>query len=318
MNKRPLGKTGIEVSEIAFGGVEIGMPYGIGINNKSDMLPRSQAISLLQSALDRGINFFDTARMYGESESIIGQAFKKIRDQVVISTKCRHIKDPKGYLPDSNRIKKIIKGSVIKSLNELKTGYIDVYMLHQADTEILENETVSKTFLDLKRRGTIRATGVSTYSVEESKTAIESGIWDVIQLPFNLMDQSQETVFASAAKQGVGIMVRSVLFKGLLSSKGRKLHQKLNTVEQHIRQYDELINSSAPDLTSVAIKFALSFRQISSVLVGIDKMDYLQKAVDIANGYYFSKEILKRAKKLQYPDLQFLDLPKWDRMGWLT
>ncbi|MDD4109107.1 MAG: aldo/keto reductase, partial [Prolixibacteraceae bacterium] len=64
MKKRPLGNTGLFVSEIAFGGVEIGMPYGIGIKDATYMLSESEAINLLHTALDSGINFFDTARMY--------------------------------------------------------------------------------------------------------------------------------------------------------------------------------------------------------------------------------------------------------------
>lgn len=86
MNKRLLGQTGIKVSEIAFGGVEIGIPYGIGVSIKTDMISESEAICLLHEAIDSGINIFDTARMYGASESIMGRAFKGRRDQVVICT----------------------------------------------------------------------------------------------------------------------------------------------------------------------------------------------------------------------------------------
>ena len=82
MKNRFLGKTGIKVSEIAFGSVEIGMPYGIGIESKKDMLPEKNAIELLNIALDKGINFFDTARMYGDSEHILGKAFKERRKEI--------------------------------------------------------------------------------------------------------------------------------------------------------------------------------------------------------------------------------------------
>ena len=81
MRKRTLGNTGIEVSEIAFGGVEIGMPYGIGISGKKDMLLAKDVIRLLHTALEKGINFFDTARAYGNSEYLIGKAFKDRRNK---------------------------------------------------------------------------------------------------------------------------------------------------------------------------------------------------------------------------------------------
>ncbi len=318
MNQRLLGKTGIKVSEIAFGGVEIGIPYGIGVKSKTDMISESQAIYLLHEAIDRGINFFDTARMYGASESIMGQAFKDRRDQVVICTKCQHFRDRDGHLPPSDKLKRIIKNSLQDSLNELKTGFIDVYMLHQSDVEILENEMIAGFFVSLKKKGVIRATGVSTYTLDETKKAIYSGVWDVIQLPFNLMDQSQEALFSRAAEKGIGIMVRSVLFKGILSEKGKNLHPALKDVETHLQLYEELLNDSTPDLVTLAIKFALSFTKVSSVLVGIDRMDYLHKSLSAADNLYLKEKTLARAMKLRYPSPKFLDLTKWDRMGWLT
>ena len=110
MNRRLLGNTGIQVSEIAFGGVEIGMPYGLGVQSKKDMLSKSEAINLLHDAIDGGINLFDTARMYGASEEIMGLAFKNKRDQDVISTKCNHLKDNSGLLPSYSIIKNNIQG----------------------------------------------------------------------------------------------------------------------------------------------------------------------------------------------------------------
>lgn len=318
MNQRTLGRTGIQVSEIAFGGVEIGMPYGIGVKNKADMLSESKAIRLLHSAIDSGINFFDTARMYGESELIMGRAFKDRRDQVVICTKCRSFRDKYDKLPDAEDLKKIIEISLSESLTELQSEYIDIYMLHQSDIEIIENETIVTKLLNLKEQGVIRAMGVSTYTLEETKKAIDNGVWDVVQLPFNLLNQTQIANFSLAAEHGVGIMVRSVLFKGLLSEKGRNLHLALKDVEAHIKYYKELLSESVPDLPTLATKFALSFEKVSSVLVGIDRMEYLQKSLAAADGVYLNEKTLSRTKELCYADPQFLDLAKWDRMGWLT
>ena len=318
MNKRILGQTGIEVSEIAFGGVEIGMPYGIGVRSKADMPSRASSIRLLHSAIDNGINLFDTARMYGNSESVMGQAFQGRRDHVVISTKCRYLRDEFGVLPSPAKMKEIIERSLQESLIALQTDFVDIYMLHQADIEILGNDMVADIFINFKKKGVIRATGVSTYTMEETKKALESGNWDVIQLPFNLMDQSQEALFSLTAEKEIGIMVRSVLFKGILSDKGRNLHPELKEVEQHIKLYSKLFKKSITDLTSLAMKFALSFDQVASVLVGIDKISYLKKSLDVADGNYLDKETLMHAKELEYPDLNFLDLVKWDKMGWLT
>lgn len=317
MQQRPLGNTGLSVSEIAFGGVEIGLPYGIGIRDWSDMLPHTEAVQLLRAALEGGINFFDTARLYGESEAIIGKAFHDCRQEVVIGTKCRHFRDADGKIPAYTVLKKIVEDSLRESLAALQTDYADVFMLHQADAQILENEDVRQVFGELKKAGHIRATGASTYATEETLLAIQSKAWDVIQLPFNLMDQRQQAAFSTAAAQGVGLVVRSVLLKGLLSSKGRNLHPALNAVEAHIKKYGSLLDASAKDMPSLATKFALSFDEVSAVLVGIDRIDYLQESLRTADGEYFDGKKLAEAKALQYPDPAFLDLPAWDRLGWL-
>lgn len=317
MKRRFLGKTGISVSEIAFGGVEIGMPYGIGVKSKEDMLPESEAIRLLHEAIDSGINFFDTARMYGESETIMGKAFKDRRNQVIISTKCKHFVDQSGNLPSSDKLETIIESSLEESLSTLKTDFVDVFMLHQANEAILNNEEIASTFIKLKEKGKIRATGVSTYTNAETKLALDKGIWDVIQLPFNLLDQRQKELFPQAAEQGVGLVIRSVLLKGLLSDRGKNLHPALANVEKHIGAYNALLEGVDYDLPALAVKFVLSFPEVSAALVGIDRFEYLHQSLLAANGRYLDKDRMETAKKMAYPDPEFIDLPYWAKMNWL-
>ena len=317
MQKRALGKTGLYVSEIAFGGVEIGIPYGIGVKSKEDMLSEPEAIDLLHSAIDAGINFFDTARMYGESERIMGEAFKERRDEVVICTKCRHFIDSEGNMPEGPELEKIIESSLKESMETLQTDYIDVFMLHQAPLKVLENEKIADIFLKLKQSGKIRATGVSTYKSDETEKAIETGVWNVIQLPYNMMDQRHSEFFESAFRQGIGLVVRSVLLKGLLSDRGKGLHPALKDVEEHIKAYNKLLAGKDYNLSALATKFALSSPEISSVLVGIDRREYLEQSLRTADGRYLDQKLLKEAKELAYPDPDFLNLPHWDRMNWL-
>jgi aryl-alcohol dehydrogenase-like predicted oxidoreductase len=316
MKTRKLGKTRIEVSEIAFGGVEIGIPYGIGVNSRADMLSRDKAVELLHEALDKGINFFDTARLYGESESIMGEAFQNRRNKVILSTKCKHFKDSTGAIPSYSSLKKIIEESLDESLTNLRTDYVDVFMLHQGDLEILSNDDVKEIFTKLKASGKARVIGASTYTAEETKKAIEKG-WEVIQVPFNLMDQRQGQNFRYAKEKGVGIVIRSVLMKGLLSDRGRDLHPALQDVENHIKKYHGLLTDDITEISTLATKFALSFNEVSSVLVGIDRAEYLDKALLAVSGKLLDQTDLSKAKDLAYPDPDFLDLPKWDRMGWL-
>jgi len=317
MHMRDLGNTGIEVSEISFGSVSLGIPYGIGVKDEADMPNEADAVRLLHSALDHGINFFDTARAYGRSESILGKAFKGIRDRVVISTKCPSIFDADGRLPEGRQLRIKLDESLRKSLDELQTNYVDVLLLHSVNSEILKSQDIAHIFSEYKRQGLIKACGVSTYGAIETQKAIESGNWDVIQVAYNLFDQQEAASFPMAAENGVGIMVRSVLFKGILTDRGRELNENLADVAAHREVYNELLSETGYTMSQLATKFVLSHKEVSSVLVGIDKMEYLDSAVAVADGDYLDEQALERARELGYPEPEELDLQLWDKMGWL-
>lgn len=316
MKQRQLGRTNLSVSEIAFGGVEIGLPYGIGVHTKADMPSDAESIHLLHQALELGITFFDTARAYGRSEEIMGQAFKDRREQVILCSKCSlPVSTDSGYVKAGASA--AIRRSLQQSLTALQTDYLDVLMLHNADLAALNEETVRETFAELRDNGVIRATGVSTYSVAETDLAIDQGVWDVIQISFNLMDQRQAALFDKARRAGVGLVVRSVLLKGVLSDRGRDLHPELQRIARHRERYNDFLDETSPTLSVLATKFALSFDQVSSVLVGIDRPEYLYQAATTADGSYLDEAALARLQALSFPDPEFIDLRVWDRMGWL-
>jgi 1-deoxyxylulose-5-phosphate synthase len=313
MQERLLGRTGIVVSEVAFGGVEIGLPYGA----HKELMPQEAAIDLLKAAVDSGINFFDTARMYGCSEERMGMAFKGMRDQVVLSSKCPHLRLAGGKIRDAATLRTFVEESLHTSLEMLWTDYLDVYLVHSADTEILKINEVADTFEAIKRKGYVRAIGVSTYGFADFKLACEDGRWDVVQLAFNLMDQTAADMFPVARQNGIGIMVRSVLMRGILTDTGVDLsHEKLHLVAEYRKKYLKLLGGKNCSLSDLATKFVLSFEDVSSVLVGIDKMEFLEKAIALANGMYLDDEMLALLKQLAYPDPEFLNLAMWDRKGW--
>ncbi len=318
MNHRQLGKTGIEVSEIAFGAVELGLPYGIGVNNAEDMLSELDAQHLLQSALEKGINTFDTAPAYGRSEELLGKAFEGKREKVVICTKCRMFYDDNGRLPTAGKLKEIMDDGLHDSLKNLRTDYIDVLQLHQCDREILNRQEVLDSLLSYKKQGLVRATGASTYGCELSKAVMESDQFDVIQFALNLMDQRNAELFNLAGSTGTGVIVRSVLFKGILTDKGRGLHPELRAVEHHREIYNELLSEDVKSLSALAVKFVLSFPEVSTALLGIDKSEYLEQAVKYAEGEYLDSKTMKKLRQLSYPDPDALDLVKWYQKGWLT
>lgn len=316
MNYRSLGKSGLRVSEISFGCVELGLPYGLKAPGERAMPEVEEAVALVHQALDRGINFFDTARSYGRSEAVLGQALAGQRGQVVIATKCRSLQaldsEPAG-------VRAFVEQSLTESLAHLRTDYVDAYLLHEGRTWTPLHDEAVEVLQDLKRRGLTRTIGLSAYGRELFEKALETGWCDLFQFAYHLLDPSLgQALFPPAAAAGVGVVVRSVLLKGILTGKARYLHEKLQWVAEYSRRFEALLSPKAPTLTALAIKFALSRPEVSSAVLGLDREDYLESVVQIADGDYLTAEEQAAAERLAYPHPEALDLPAWDRAGWLS
>lgn len=312
MRRRELGKTGIQVSEIAFGGVEIGMTYGRG-----KMPSPHESVKLLRRAVESGINFFDTARLYGQSELLMGTAFRGMRDDVVLCTKCTHFKKSDGSIPSATELHRIVRQSLDESLAALETDYVDIFMVHHADLATLSNEDVLRVFSDLRSSGRAHKLGVSVYAVEETDYALRSGAWDVIQLPFNLLNQEQSSYFGKALEAGVGIVVRSVLMQGMLSEGCNIEHPALMPVMERVTQFGNIARNHNLTLPRMASKFALQFPEVSGVLVGIDRMEYLNAALDVGDGVALPKVLFDDLRGMAFENPSFLNLHHWKQQGWI-
>ncbi len=206
MIRRLLGRTGLSVSPIGFGG------FKIGRNQKAKYpaayeLPGEEAVGqLLNGILDLGINYIDTAPAYGLSEERIGRLLQARRPEFVLSTKV-------GETFSDGRSKYDFTAD---GLERLKTEALDVLFLHSDGRDLwIQNETDAVPILcDLKARGIVRAIGLSGKSVDGARRALE---WaDVLMVEYHLQDRSHEDLMAEAAGRGVGIVVKKGLASGHL------------------------------------------------------------------------------------------------------
>src|SRR5262249_36978880 len=126
---RILGRTGLRVSALALGTVELGMDYGIAMPGEYGRPAESEAIRLIHAALDAGITLIDTARAYGESEAVIGRALRGRREQAVLATKVRTQRED-GATPDGAELRRIMEQALETSLHLLQTDYIDIWQVH--------------------------------------------------------------------------------------------------------------------------------------------------------------------------------------------
>jgi len=211
MNYRTLGRTGWKVSEISFGAWAIGGSWG----DVSD----ADSLAALHAALDGGVNFFDTADVYGDgrSERLMAKLKKERKEKFYIATKAGRRLDPHtaaGY----NR--KNLTAFVDRSLKNLNTDAIDLLQLHCPPTEVYYMPEVFGALDEMVRAGKLLHYGVSVEKVEEALKAIEFPNVQSVQIIFNIFRQRPaELFFTEAQKKKVGILARVPLASGMLSGK---------------------------------------------------------------------------------------------------
>jgi len=211
MHYRKLGKTNFKVSEVSLGAWQIGGAWG----NVSD----ADAEQLLHAAIDNGINFIDTADVYGDgrSESLIAKVLSETKEQVFVATKAGRRLQPHtadGY----NRAN--LTAFVERSLKNLRRETLDLVQLHCPPTAVYYSPEVFEVLDELTQAGKILHYGVSVEKVEEALKAIEFPGLATVQIIFNIFRQRPKDLFLPLAKQrDVGILVRLPLSSGLLSGK---------------------------------------------------------------------------------------------------
>lgn len=211
MEYRELGRTGWSVSAVSFGGWAIGSTWG--------PVDDRESLAALHRAVDLGVNFFDTADVYGDgrSERLLGQLRREWGETIHIATKAGRRLDPhvaSGY----NR--QNLTAFVERSLKNLGTDTIDLLQLHCPPTEVYYNSEVFGILDDLVKQGKIRYYGVSVEKVEEGLKAIEYPGVQSVQIIFNIFRQRPaELFFPEAKRRRVGILTRLPLSSGLLAGK---------------------------------------------------------------------------------------------------
>ncbi len=284
MRYRPLGRTGWNVSEISFGAWAIGGSWGNVDDNES--------MAALHAAVDAGVNFIDTADVYGmgRSERLVARLKSERREDIIVATKAgRRLPSQtvEGYTAEN------LESWVNDSLRNLQTEALDLLQLHCPPTGLFYRPEVFGTLDDLVRKGKIRYYGVSVERVEEALKAIEFPGVQTVQIIFNCFRQRPaELFFPEAERKKVGILARVPLASGLLTGKLRKDsqfspedHRNFNRKGEAFDvgetfsgvDYDtaldavEQLRSVVPEgmsMTQFALKWILSFSAVSCAIPG--------------------------------------------------
>ena len=214
MNYRTLGKTNYKISEVSFGGWAIGGTWG-NVDDATSMIA-------LEHAVDLGVNFFDTADVYGDgrSERLIGKLAKSKKQKIYIATKAGRRIDP--HVAEGYKIE-TIREHIERSLKNLDVDCLDLLQLHCPPTPVYENEMLFYGLSQLKKEGLIAHYGVSVETMDEALTALQYDELASIQLIYNMFRLKPEDKLLTEAKnKNVGIIARVPLASGMLTGKMKK------------------------------------------------------------------------------------------------
>ena len=292
MNYRTLGKTNFEISEISLGTWQVGGKWGSDFD-------AAGASTIINTALDAGVNFIDTADVYsaGLSEKAVGEVVRSRRERIYVATKCGRQINPhinENYTPQ------VLRNYVEASLKNMGLEALDLIQLHCPPTQVYYRPEIFELFDRLKEEGKILNLGVSVEKVEEALKAMEFENVTTVQIIFNLFRQRPaELFFKEAAKKNVGIIVRVPLASGLLTG----LYSKDTTFEEGdhrnfnregaafdkgetfsgidyntgLEAVEELkkLFPTTTNLAPIALKWILGFSEVSCIIPGASKVAHV-------------------------------------------
>jgi aryl-alcohol dehydrogenase-like predicted oxidoreductase len=314
MEYRKLGRTDLKVSSISFGSWAIGGSWG-NVDEK-------QSMDALNKAVDMGVNFFDTADVYGDgvSERLVSKLRKERSEEIYIATKAGRRLEPhvaEGYNPEN------LSSFIDRSLKNLNTDAIDLLQLHCPPTDVYYNPAVFEFLDDQVKQGKLRYYGVSVEKVEEALKAIEYPNVQSVQIIFNMFrHRPSELFFEQAKKKGVGILARVPLASGLLTGKfdnSTKFeeddHRNFN---RHGEAFDvgetfsgvdynsglkavEELKAICPDgmsLVQFALRWIIMFDAVTCAIPGAKKVNQVAENINAGDFDQLSDDTMKKVETI--------------------
>lgn len=327
MNYRTLGKTDWQVSAISFGAWAIGGSWG----TVSD----DEALGALHRAVDLGVNFFDTADVYGDgrSERLLAQLKRARSEEILIATKAGRRLEPHiaaGY--NTRNLNEFVE----RSLQNLASDTIDLLQLHCPPTDVYYQPELFGALDDLVVRGKIRYYGVSVERVEEALKALEYPNVQTVQIIFNIFRQRPaDLFFEQAQKRKVGILARVPLSSGMLTGKltsqstfAAEDHRAFN---RHGEEFDRGETFSGVDynvgleaieelralvpagmsMSQFALRWILMFDAVTCAIPGAKRAEQVEENVSAADLPPFSDETMKAVRELYQRKIRPLVHQQW-------
>jgi len=296
-------------NRLALGTAQLGLNYGVA--NKTGKPTQNKAFEIMKYAVENDIFYLDTAYSYGNSEIIIGKflnAYKSYKDKINIITKMAPLNKEKLNEKDINNC-------FFKSLHRLGQKSIYCYMIH--DFKDIENncDKVGKAFLKLKDNNYIKKIGVSVYDNFQINFLLRNFNFDLIQLPISIFDQRliKDNSLLELKKKNIEIHARSIFLQGLVFLEENNLPPKMNKFKDYISRLNEISLKYNLSKEEIALLFVNAISEIDKIVIGVEKIDQLQRNVKILRkSESFNKiKTLSNFEDFFIEDTNIIDPRRW-------
>ena len=290
MKYRMMGNTGYKVSEIGFGTLQFGGLWAV----QSD----EDSINALSAAVEKGVNFIDTAGEYGygRSERIIGRFIKSVRKKIYIATKIQPLPGPWPPSPYNTADDRYPEDYLIRDVDErlknLGVPKLDILLLHTWTRAWNDDPTPLKTLLKLRKQGKAENVGISTPEHDQNSVIdlMKNGLVDVVEVIYNIFEQEPVAeLLPTAAKYNIGLISRMPFDEGALTGKYtsdtvfvegdlRRVYFKGDRLTETLERVDKVtqdIKDTGLTLPQAALSFVLNQPSVSTVIAGMPKVKYV-------------------------------------------
>jgi aryl-alcohol dehydrogenase-like predicted oxidoreductase len=311
MQYRNFGKTGIKVSDVGYGAWGIGKAMWVGADD-------DESLRSLHAARDAGVNFFDTALVYGDghSEQLISRAFGKSRD-VIIASKVPpkpRVWDVKSGAPLAHSFpREYVHECLDESLRNLGREQIDIYQFHTWHDDWASDPEWHATVRELKSSGKVRLLGISIQNHQPANVlkALDTGLIDSVQVIYNLFDQSPEDeLFPYCEQHGIGVIVRVPFDEGALTGKltpdtqfpagdFRHMYFKGNRKQEVWDAVQAIVRDAGitlDELPALALRFCLTPSAVSTVIPGMRNVRHVAANVAASDAGPLPPEMLRKLR----------------------
>jgi len=289
MERRILGRTGLSVTQLGFGAMEIRGPRIWGGRPVTD----EQAERILNAVLDAGINFIDTSSDYGRSEEFIGRFVSSRRKEYYVATKCGCFLTPAGDHDETSHVwtRDNLLRNIEQSLQRMKTDCVDILQLHNPSVEAVVENDIVDALREIRRNGHTKFISVSS-TLPHLPKFLEMGCFDTFQIPYSALERAHEDWITRVGESGAGVIVRGGVAKGTVSgvpSAGGRWDT------WNAAKMDEILNGMSR--MEFILRYTLSHPHCHTTIVGTLIPEHLEQNLAAAAKGPLPAEVYEEAKR---------------------